>query len=942
MDKIPPLTISPVLREAAELKVEELNRAKDAFKRRYHLDARRSTEPNTIARVKSLIENVSKLNPDKVDEDDLAIMRRYVDQATDDQSVSDSKLLKFEELICSKLRKHLNRMDISTLHIKLMEEVMNANGPRDDLTAKLAGVDLEDDFEVVETGLDEVLEKFEKETFTADEVDVVAIEDYLSSLFADQKDKQDLNDIRVALREYSEDGEADGVDIDQDFLMWCIVDLLKSDSIDNDGKKTLQGYLQSPIALRELVSMINMKSIRNWEYKDADKGLAVKAQQNPEGQHCIVVEENIIDMLFLHSMGYTWAMRLKNSLSDFARRCNCFNTEELSMEEANKREYFLGRNPSKPVPAAVTPSICTVCHPYYPPAPMPPPPPMPMPMSIPMNIGPPPPPIIVIGKKKKSTFRPWMSAVPPPPSRGSLASTRNNFYKKDFFMSRLPTEDGCTPNVAQSEEVQANLMKTLAAESKLREAFDGLVYAGSAKLESLASSLPHKTVLTVLKFLGVPEMSLDFFERFLCTKLNIGPAVRGAADRVLPRARGVPEGHALELFFTEAVMFFLEVVVRQKTGSFLYRLKNDCYFVGTYDQHEEYEAQVAEFADVLGLEASFKQTQAIGFLDFTRPVTTIDDSKVEAYARRVKKQLSSCNTILDWVRVWNNTIGTYAAHLFGPLADIFGAPHLNAVRSAYKRIFEIVLDGRDLTNHVKNLLVARSMCPFPEMSSLEAFIYLPQPYGGLGVKNPFITLKLAHELREKPDELITKYIEAEDAYYMRAAENWALLPADAHARKIEAIYQNNEERITASLGAARELGIFMTKDELTEHRERASYPVLPIPPPPPSVYTFTQAPSLTNLYTELLNEPNDDILCSDKVDDEVRHLSGKGDMRSWNKLSGEDKWVLQLYGDECFERYGGLEMWVREYVPQEVLKAVRGAEWDDNDNDDESSYMSEC
>lgn len=279
MDTMPPLTISSVLREAAELKVEELNRAKETFNRRYGLDARRSTEPNTAARVRSLIEDVTKLDPDKVDEDDLAIMRRYVDQANDDRSVSESKILHFEERICSKLRKHLSRLEISTLHIELMKEVMNAGGPGGTLSTKLAGVEFEDDFEVVETGLDEVLEKFEKETFVADEVDVIAIEAYLSSLFADQKDTRDLNDIRNDLQRFSEEVEADGVDIDQDFLMWCIVDLIKSDSIGDEKKQALQGYLQSPIALRELVSMINMKSIRNWEYKNADRGLPVKAKQ---------------------------------------------------------------------------------------------------------------------------------------------------------------------------------------------------------------------------------------------------------------------------------------------------------------------------------------------------------------------------------------------------------------------------------------------------------------------------------------------------------------------------------------------------------------------------------------------------------------------------------------------------------------------------------------
>ena len=934
MDAMPPLAISSVLRAAAELKVGELNHARKAFIRRYSLDTRRSAGPNTVTRVKALIEDVSKFNPELVDDDDLEIMRRYVEQAQDDRSIPESKILKFEERICNKLGKHLNRLEVSALHVELMEEVMDAEESAASVAAKLDSIELDDDFEVVESELDEVLEKFEKETFTADEMDVEAIEAYLSSLFVDQGDKRELEQIRSGLRLYSEDVEADGVETDQDFLMWCIVDLLKNESIADDKKKVLQGYLQSPIALRELVSTINMKSVRSWEYKNAENGLPITAHQTSEGQHCISMEEDIIDMLFLHSMGYGWAMKLKNCLVDFAQQCKSFDTEGLSRDATDMREYFLGRNPSKPIPPVATPSVCTACHPYYPPAPMPPPPPMPM------NFGPPPPPVVVIdwpGKKKDKSRRSWIPVCPPPASLSNLAGTRNSNYRRDFFMSRLPILEGCTPKTTPAEEVQADMMKTLAAEAKLREAFDGLVYAGTAKLESLASSLPHKVFLTVLKFLGVSEISLGFFERFLSAKLNIGPAVRGAPDRVLPRARGVPEGHALELFFTEAIMFFLELVIHQKTGSYLYRLKDSCYFVGNYDQHDAFEAQVADFAEKLGLQVSFRQTQAIGFLDLATPFITIEDNKVVQYARRVKKQLSACTTMLDWVRVWNSTAGTYAAHLFGPLADVFGKSHLDTVRSAYRQIFEIILDDGNLTTHIRNLLSRHVKRPLANLSfSLEAFIYLPQPYGGLGVKNPFVTLNLAHDLHSKPDDLITKYLEVEDTYYKRAAENWALLPADAHARKVEVIFENNNERVAASLGTSRDTATFMTKDELTEHRERTSYPSLPIPPPP-AVYTHIPVPSLTSLYAELLNEPNDDIPSCEKVSDDVRRLSGKGDMKSWNKLSGEDKWVLQLYGDECFERYGGLEMWVGEFVPQEVLKAVRGASWDD---DDETSYGS--
>ena len=44
-----------------------------------------------------------------------------------------------------------------------------------------------------------------------------------------------------------------------------------------------------------------------------------------------------------------------------------------------------------------------------------------------------------------------------------------------------------------------------------------------------------------------------------------------------------------------------------------------------------------------------------------------------------------------------------------------------------------------------------------------------------------------------------------------------------------------------------------------------------------------------------------------------------------------------MYEDECFERYGGMEIWCGEAVPLEVFRLVRGEEDDGDDGDDEGS-----
>ncbi|KAF1911416.1 hypothetical protein BDU57DRAFT_103375 [Ampelomyces quisqualis] len=945
MDAMPQLLISPLLREAADFKIDELNRAKDDFISRYHANVGHTTKSSTVMRVKSLLGDVIKLNPELEDDDDLGIISRYVERA-DDHSVSQSKFLKFEQQIRKKLDKHLSRLGVSTLHVELMKEVMDAGRTTASLSANPSGTDLDDDFEVVGGGeLDEVLEKFEKQTFTSEDVDTEAIDAHLSGLFTRPIDKVLLDNVRDDLGTFGEEVLADGMEIDDEYLTWCIADLLRSDIVGEDKKATLAGYLRSPIALRELTSILNAKSIRNWNYKNADQGLPVTASQDYDGQYHIVFEESIIDLLFLYCLGIGWAMKLKSCLKTLARGAGSFDVTFLTPEQTNKREYFLGRNPAKPQTQTPLPStVCSACHPPYPPAPMPPPPPPGMCPSPPPPLGmcPPPPPdpnmylhhlpprkIKMKNKVKYSWLMP-----PPPPSYGNLNSTRREKYIREFFMSRLPAENGSIPKVTPQEEVQASLIKTLVLEKHLRKAFDGEVYSGSAQFKSLAASLPHQTVLTVLKFIGMPEAFLGFFERYLSAKLNIGPAVRGAPDRVLPRARGVPEGHSLEMFFTETVMFFLELDVRQKAQSYLYRLGDSCHFVGDVEQYLAYEEQVAKFADVMGLDVEFADTQSIGLVTHHSGTTAISGPGVVSYARRVKKQLSICTTVFDWVRVWNITIGTYAAHLFGPLVNIMGKAHLDNVRNTYKIMFDIILDNRDLTTHLTHLLLTHlHLSPsFP----IEPFAYLPPAYGGLGVKNPFITLNLADSIATDPNTAFQDYLDSEENYFTRAASNYALLDAQGRARKIQAIFDNDTTRMDAALGPTRDLSAFMRKEELTTHRENAPYPALPMPPFP-APWTPTPTPSLTTVYEDLLRAPFDVVLSSEKVGDDVRRLAGKGGMRSWRNLSGEEKWVLQLYGDECFEAYGGLEIWVGEMVPREVLRIVRGGVLEEGNEDDGSS-----
>ncbi|KAF2193488.1 hypothetical protein K469DRAFT_712250 [Zopfia rhizophila CBS 207.26] len=942
---VPPI-ISPVLKEATELKIEELNRAKVSFKNRYYGNpAILAAGNDTLKRVTALLEEIKKLDPYLEKDDDLPTLTRYIEQASDDHSISQSKLLKFEKQLLDKLAINAHRLDVSSLHIDLLREVMYSDASPESVSAKLEKAVLDDEFEMVEESeLEAICEEFERNAFTPKQTDTGAIEQFLSSLFEGEAGKQALKRLREDV-EYYGDNVIDGhEEVDEEDLEWCIKDLLQNGLLGDEKKKVLQGYLQTPGVLRELKSTLNMKSVRHWNWRNPEKGLVITARQNAEGKYCMTIEEDIIDMLFLHALATGWSTKLKDYLQDIVSEERIWLRNKMpSPEEMEKWEYYVlpSRQPRK-VPR---PSHCTTCH--GPPPPPPPPPvdygpPPPPPMACPP---PPPAPQAWRVKSKKKGRSPIINI------RGrNLNYERYSNYVNNFYLSRLPSCYGSTLHLTPAQDTQALLIKHLATEINVRQALGGNVRFMKADFGSFATSLPHSTILAVLRFIGMPSLWLDVFTRFLKAPLNMGPIIRGTSDQVLIRERGLSIAHGMERLLGEIVLFFLDFTVHRETGGYIYRHRDECFFVGNSENCGAAREAMVKFGDVMGLSFNLLtdpneigKTRSIGFLLFDHLTSTfhIDDTQVEPYAKRVKKQLATCTTVIDWVRTWNATIGTYASHLFGPLANVFGKPHLNAVTQAYNRIHEIIFEGSNLTDHLKQLLAThiRPNLPDPPFA-LEPIIYLPTAYGGLGVKNPYITLNLARGVLEKPTSEMEQFLKDEESFYKRFKECFDALKPDTRERKLAGVYgENNKERIGAAFDD-HSPDEFLTLEQFTAHRESLSYPMLPNPPYPAPIPTYTPVPTLVSTYNNLLDEPMDHIDGNDRVTDVVMRLAGKDRMRQWWRQSGEDKWVLQLYGEECFERYGGLEVWHRESVPLEVLRMVRGEEVDFDDGDS-SSILSE-
>lgn len=235
-----------------------------------------------------------------------------------------------------------------------------------------------------------------------------------------------------------------------------------------------------------------------------------------------------------------------------------------------------------------------------------------------------------------------------------------------------------------------------------------------------------------------------------------------------------------------------------------------------------------------------------------------------------------------------------------------------------------------LTDYIKQLLASHISRPLRDPPfAFDAIIYLPTAYGGLGVRSPYTVMSIARAIVDKPEEPIQEYLDIEKKYYELAKEEFLAREPGARERSLNYIFGEKREGLADAFGSDNP-DTFFSFSEMIKHRESMAYPVL-LNTPFSYFSRFGPVPAVIALYDFLLEDSVDSVDMTDRISENISTLAGTGDMKRWYKLDLEDRWVLRMYADECFERYGTLEIWVGEAVPQQLLKLFRGNNEDDDD-----------
>jgi hypothetical protein len=695
-----------------------------------------------------------------------------------------------------------------------------------------------------------------------------AIQAYLSNLFTKTKlSRQALKDLRVSIQSFGTDLVSKGSWLDVDNLKWVSEALLKTDLLSDQKTAILKEFMQNKEVAQEVADVLNMRiaSLESWSWTTDGDGIPVEMRRQLNGKYRVFMDDDLLDALLLQYLGTTWAVKLRHVFEAF-QQSHAWTAlhEDVPDKHIGHRKYCLG----------------------------------------PRN-----------GLTTKN-----------------INEVRKKTYVDEYFMSQLPAsvdegarkyDDEGNGEVTKSKnalDTKHSLLHLLITESIIHKHERGEFTAIRSDFEWFGPSMPHTTLMTVLKFFGVSELWRNFFKVFLEAPLKFSQD--GPEGLVRIRRSGVPMSHTLSAFLGESVLFCMDYAVNQSTdGAFLYRLHDDFWFWGAEQTCVKAWEAMEQYTQVMGLKINKEKTGTVrmgtvnrnpasglpsgdirwGFLvlDASQERFVIDQAQVDQHIEELSRQLSACKSVFAWVQAWNTYFGRFFANNFAKPATCFGRHHIDMAISTLNRIESTLFNKSDVnsadkvsgvTEYLRTIIAKR----FDIHNLPDGFFYYPVELGGLGLLNPFIGLFAMREnIKETPRRLLHKASLKEEIAYEAAKERfkkhgggWSSSTSDS------ADYETEQ---------------FMSLGEYTKYPESFSSPLLWV-------------------YEQLNEVPQEkDVALTPGFKREQNCLGGKpGPINdNWFTMTPYWHWVAELYYEEMVRTYGSLAAVNRESMPLGVVKTLR-------------------
>lgn len=820
---------------------------------------------------------------------------RFLGQAQYDPSVSSSLMEEWKTLLTQLLDMQSAKYEYASLYAQLVTEWLSSEKKTDNMD-----LDEEDLEELADKERLESRAEWEKAVFEPFATDEQVIGRYLSSLFGKKESSKALNALRKNLETF-ENQLAAPVQFDHGVLRWTIKGLLSSDLLTDDKRAVLKDFNNNPTILSEVADVLNMRmaALDTWSWGD---GVPLEQRKKLNGTYGIFMHEELLQAIFLQYIGVKWSVFLKGRVKAFAgTEAWASPRVELPLTDKKRREYFLG---SQTRASSVQSRRISIHRSRYF---------MTQLMDrVDQNVE--------IAEGDEEADYGGMQAAPQTPAvvmsvqqapARSKQTARAGFGAKmaknraavqadkdELDFEEEEEDDYVTKNPM---ELKQSLLHILSTEILINTRTHGELSCFHAEFDRWFSSLPHSTIRAVLRFLGVSERWLGFFERFMAAPL----AFPGEKPRL--RQRGVPASHSISEVLGEAVLFCMDFGVNQATkGQLLYRMHDDFWFWSPIDQTcvVAWKA-IEQFSKVMGVtindgkagsvritskavessaQAAIHDSLPRGkirwgflYLDPQSGRFVIDEKMVDKHINELQHQLADKDSIFAWIQAWNTYANTFFTTNFGKPAYCYGQAHIDMILSNLARIQRKIFGRESVVQSLKSRLQQR----FGIENVPDGYIFFPTELGGLEVMTPFVgMLQIRDSVPEDPEKLLDEFQESEQDQYRMAKMRYEKGQVQRYSLDSPDWKPNDET--------------FFSFDEYVKYREEFQ----------------SEGKSLRWVFDELMRRPDEEeIEATTEVMTGLNQLIGGGGINgNWYGMTSYWKWIAQLYGPEMIAKFGGMSI----------------------------------
>ena len=487
--------------------------------------------------------------------------------------------------------------------------------------------------------------------------------------------------------------------------------------------------------------------------------------------------------------------------------------------------------------------------------------------------------------------------------KSGIEYSREQLRERHFFLSGLTTTarelksyDDLLDAPSSSgdygpAETKKKLLHFMTTECRLNTTLKGTHAIIRSDIEWFGPSLPHSSILALLKFFGISSQWLAFFEAFLRAPLRFKQDPPGET-RI--RKRGTPIAYALSMLCGEVVLFGMDFAVNQKASwLFLHRMHDDLWL---WDADAEKCAAGWEemniYAELVGLKFNKSKTGSAwvgpgqpaglpagdirwGLLSFDPKQARfiVNQEDVDGHIVELRRQLAATKSIFGWVNAYNKYMAFFVRNFGGRPALCFDNVHvtdmIDTLAKIQRELFPSTEGGP--VGYLRTVIEKR----FDIRDLPSGYFYLPIARGGMELRNPMIEM-----------------LSAETETWKTTAEE-----------KIKDQMKRDEETYNALKAAwlekrGRGRGQFMSFEEYTALRE---------------------------------SWLRDWMACYDRMllDAKISHPQLTGVVKAltpeykWDSMDWYEKWVISLHGEEVAKRFGGLNIVDATLIPVGMVQLFK-------------------